>query len=893
MRLKFADTALPPSSDLRDSIKRIISTAQNSIVHLCRKFYCSNSRELQKKLEDIKEGLQQKLCSSEYLHFMDTLKKCEKRVDRQCFTTKRKKLRKLLQAPEESTVPQNGTESKRKKNRHFRRRPAREPEPGQVINLSSTTLTAEQTQLLSYGPKFCPTPGTYDEAQLLDDVKEGVRKVRLREYWYEEDAPAQLPSTLKFYKKTHWEPPKDRDQALEAYSSSLQTMVTSYTPHFPPHRNISKNSRQALLELKRLVMDRTIRITPADKGGSVVVQDFSQYHQEALRQLNNIEHYESLSTDPTVDIAKTSNNLLRKLHEDSIIDDKTQRWGLLDEKNVKTHTFYHLPKVHKNAINPPGRPIVSGVGGPTEKLSKLADHWIQPVVQRLPSYLKDTTHLLRVLQEWNTSLQPLLNDALIVTIDVVALYPSIPHAEVATSLTDMLQDPAHPKTDGPPLQTLLEIVEHVLTNNVFKFDGQLYRQVQGTAMGTPMAPSVANVFMGWLEQRLLSTSPWPVDPKLWRRYIDDILLLWTHGEHQLKDFLEWLNSQHPTIKFTSNYGQSDIPFLDVSISIRNGVITTDVHTKPTDANMLLPFHSCHPRHCMRGIPRGQALRLRRICSEDETFMLRCRELQERLIRRGYPKPLLEAAIAKAAATPRERALDYTNHDRGLSRVPFIITHNPSHPPLSKWLKDLMPVLHSSRRMKKAMPHPPIVGERNCKNLKSLLMPSRLPQPQPPHSQESGCKKCTAKRCVLCANHLQEGNTFSSVRTGSTYNIRDSVGCKSSNVIYLINCSCCAEVQYVGETGQTVSKRFHAHRSSIRSRDRTGTEERSPATSNTTWRQETLVARHFQGRDHSLADMKVVVIEQINQDSAQVRKARERFWRHKLRTNYPQGLNVWD
>lgn len=91
-----------------------------------------------------------------------------------------------------------------------------------------------------------------------------------------------------------------------------------------------------------------------------------------------------------------------------------------------------------------------------------------------------------------------------------------------------------------------------------------------------MALSIANMFMGWVEHHLLSSSPWQIDPKMWRCFINDILL-WTHGEQQLPDFIEWLNNQHLTIKITSNHGRSRIPFLGVSISVVDGTIVTDIH----------------------------------------------------------------------------------------------------------------------------------------------------------------------------------------------------------------------------------------------------------------------------------------------------------------------------
>ena len=60
---------------------------------------------------------------------------------------------------------------------------------------------------------------------------------------------------------------------------------------------------------------------------------------------------------------------------------------------------------------------------------------------------------------------------------------------------------------SPPVEELIRIMDHVLKNNVFEFDGELFQQVFGTAMGTPMAPSLANLFMAWLEEAMMAASP--------------------------------------------------------------------------------------------------------------------------------------------------------------------------------------------------------------------------------------------------------------------------------------------------------------------------------------------------------------------------------------------------
>ena len=707
--------------------------------------------------------------------------------------------------------------------------------------------------------------------------KRGGRRLRLKEFFLTEDAPTQLPSRPKFYKKKPWTPPEGRDKSLDAYCDTLTTLVSGYIP--PPLKkcNLNKDNRRALSELRELVKSRSIRISVADKGGSTVVQDVADYEAEALRQLNNPIHYKSLTYDPTVPIAKQSNDFVEELKNKTLIDDNCHRWALLDLDQVRTSVFYHLPKVHKDPLKPPGRPIVSGCNGPTEKLSKLVEHWLQPLVQQLQSNIKDTTHFLQIVEGWKTCYSPLPPEALLVTIDVVGLYTNIPHPEVALSLTDSLATNRHLVPEAPPTALFLKIIDHILKNNVFQFDGKFFQQIFGTAMGTPMAPTIANIFMGWMETNILNQCPWIIDLDMWRRYIDDIITLWFHGEEELHRFMAWLNQQHPSIQFTYNFGRKNIAYLDVSISISNeGLITTDLHVKPTDAAMILPFHSCHPRHCTRSIPYSQCLRLRRICSEESFFRARCEELKDKLTKRGYPSRLLEAAVLKVSGYSRASVLQYQRTDEPKnSRVPFVIRHNPSNPPLSRWLKQFLPVLHSSARMRKVVTEPPIVGERNCLNLRATLMPSALPPTTTSTASMlgGGCHPCSG--CVLCKTHLQDTNTFCSVVTGRSYFIRDNVTCISTNVIYLIDCAQCHSTQYVGETGLTVRRRFYGHTYAIRKG------------------LDTLVARHFVSPGHSLADMRCTVIEQVKATDAAVRKLREKFWRHKLHTNFPDGLNVLD
>ena len=175
-----------------------------------------------------------------------------------------------------------------------------------------------------------------------------------------------------------------------------------------------------------------------------------------------------------------------------------------------------------------------------------------------------------------------------------------------------------------PTETLCDLLRMILTMNNFIFNQQHYLQIQGTAMGTKMAPSFANLFLGMFETNALTNAPW--QPHTWWRYIDDIFMIWTEGSDRLKIFVDYLNNIHPTIKFTSSHSLTNVPFLDVMVPLHNGIIETDLFSKPTDEHQHLLSSSCHPHHTKKAIPFSLALRLRRICSTDAKFKHRFNEL---------------------------------------------------------------------------------------------------------------------------------------------------------------------------------------------------------------------------------------------------------------------------
>ena len=144
---------------------------------------------------------------------------------------------------------------------------------------------------------------------------------------------------------------------------------------------------------------------------------------------------------------------------------------------------------------------------------------------------------------------------------------------------------------GDKAESIFNILTLILNKNSFSFNNEHFLQIHGTAMGSPMAPTYANIFMAMLEQKLLKQAPQGLIPIEWIRFIDDIFAIWTRGLDKLKIFLTYINNLHPTIKFDYTYSAKSVNFLDTAVYINStGKLESDLYIKPTDRTLLL-----HPK----------------------------------------------------------------------------------------------------------------------------------------------------------------------------------------------------------------------------------------------------------------------------------------------------------
>ena len=139
--------------------------------------------------------------------------------------------------------------------------------------------------------------------------------------------------------------------------------------------------------------------------------------------------------------------------------------------------------------------------------------------------MKDTTQFINIMK----NIQLDQND-LFVTIDVSSLYTNIPNTEGIAAINKMMEDTG---TDTLLKMFISNLTHQVLTKNYFKFNNKLYEQIQGTAMGTRMAPNYAIIFMHYFETNFLTN--YPKQPKIWLKFIDDIFMIWKRWKTRTRE----------------------------------------------------------------------------------------------------------------------------------------------------------------------------------------------------------------------------------------------------------------------------------------------------------------------------------------------------------------------
>ena len=376
---------------------------------------------------------------------------------------------------------------------------------------------------------------------------------------------------------------------------------------------------------------------------------------------------------------------------------------------------------------------MSAVGSPNEGLSELVDHLIQPFVPNIPSCIRDRQHFL----DKQHARCPLPVDSILCTIDVAALYPRIPHDDRLANLRNALLEHSIATLT---ITSICDMNELVLRRNVFEFNKEYFIQTSGTAIGTKLAPSYANLFSPIFERDLLDE--YPIKPSIWLRYIDDIFMTWNESEDKLNDFLAYINTVNPAIQFTHAHSFKSVDLLDVLVALTDdGTISTDLLGKHADAHWYLHMNSCHHKNVMKAIAFSQATQILCICSDPATAQSRCNELIQYLVRRGHGRRHTQLVVQRAIDAYRNPQQHIRNIDSG---VYFIVQYHTGQPDIKVNLGKSLPILYTSKRMSIVFSRPPVVSFYQPKN------PSQQRQePQKDAIQSNHAKAIAAIMYRLC------------------------------------------------------------------------------------------------------------------------------------------------
>ena len=169
----------------------------------------------------------------------------------------------------------------------------------------------------------------------------------------------------------------------------------------------------------------------------------------------------------------------------------------------------------------------------------------------------------------------------------------------------------------------------------------LGNQIDGVAMGSPLRPSLVNIFMCALERKFHDNCPYEFKPSLYRHYVDDTFCIFRNRQ-QVDKFLSYINSFHENITFTSEVGTDNkLPFLDTLVTFgnNNNTFFTDLFRKKTFTGLYYDFGSPAPHSYKANLVRSLIFRAYDICSTYGSFHIELSRIKRLLKGNSFPLPL--------------------------------------------------------------------------------------------------------------------------------------------------------------------------------------------------------------------------------------------------------------
>ena len=563
-------------------------------------------------------------------------------------------------------------------------------------------LTSNELRLLlSKTPKFLPTPkrlapnSTAEDCdvfgyRLIKTFNRFVCKEFIQHAKVESDAagiikwkPKQFPHPSDYYAKYN----ADFFNALDASGfvwrnnatkcPELKDFITSFKQDvskesvaiakrsFHVKMNLSRNERSLL----RNVQGRDVGYNNSDKNYGPVLYSRDLYLKQCLLHLHDDKGTYEYTAKPKdlilADVSRRLNNLLRDCFNSESATESLARtltkWTEDSLKREQLGKFYVIWKLHKqaNARGVRSRPISNNIGYPTGQVSHFLHSQLIDSVNKHPHVLQDSLGLIRLLESLPVSPE---NDFLLSSADVAALYPSIDINDGMKALKWFMAE--HTSIPLVLQPKYLQLARFVLENNYVECKGieGAFLQKIGTAMGTSFSVTYATIFMIWLETPIIDEFREHI--VVYKRYIDDILLIWSGSSVELCRFrarfeaanrnikLEWqgtptgVDAADPAMLVQHQLRRVNFLDLDIQFVRSDGsaAFAFKIYRKPGNAYAYLPYGSYHVRHVFRGWLKAEMQRLLTHSSNPSVWLEECRSFYEHLRNRGYPAHAIDSCF---------------------------------------------------------------------------------------------------------------------------------------------------------------------------------------------------------------------------------------------------------
>ena len=378
-------------------------------------------------------------------------------------------------------------------------------------------------------------------------------------------------------------------------------------------------------------------VTRPDKGVGVVLLDKAKYVEKMLNILSDTSKFRKLKDDLFTIILRYEdklNRLLRKLKNCGSISESI--YSTLFASGSKPGIMYGLPKVHKDDC--PLRPVLSAIGTFNYSLAK----FLVPILSPITSNEFTVSNSFQFAKEiCNLNIK----NCFMASFDITSLFTNIPLQEtIDICLTQLFRTTS--LVEGLNKSQIKEMLKLSLENTIFLLNGDTYQQIDGVSMGSPLSPSAASIFLCYHEQNWLRNCPSEFKPILYKRYVDDTFVVFKSKDHAPK-FLDYLNSQHANIKFTSeNEVNGSLPFLDIFITKTETGFETSLFRKKTFTGLCTKFSSFIPLSYKRNLISTLTYRAYNICSTYFSLDKELRFIRDLMFNNGFPKSFTDTYIGK-------------------------------------------------------------------------------------------------------------------------------------------------------------------------------------------------------------------------------------------------------